>query len=235
MFDSKTTVENNVFEHCNGEIEIISNKSCKNILRNNLFYECAGTLTLRHGNDAEVYGNYFIGNGLPNTGGIRVIGENHRVHDNYFQDLTGTGLMGAISVMDGLPNPVLTSHWQVKNASIYKNIIINCKENFVVGAGKNSERYLPALNTSFTGNIIYTDQQPVTWMDETVKISFADNVLLTKATTKPPDGFIAKEIKLKKNSIGLFEVNGKDVKPFWLTENIGPSWKEKRTYPIGIK
>ena len=37
MYDSYTTVEYNYFEECNGEIEIISNKSCENIYRYNTF------------------------------------------------------------------------------------------------------------------------------------------------------------------------------------------------------
>lgn len=54
MFDSFTVVENNIFDKCDGETEIISNKSCKNIIQKNLFFECDGTLTLRHGNNNEV-------------------------------------------------------------------------------------------------------------------------------------------------------------------------------------
>ena len=46
--NSRTIVEENYFERCNGEGEIISNKSCENIYRHNLFDRCAGALTLRH-------------------------------------------------------------------------------------------------------------------------------------------------------------------------------------------
>ena len=49
QLSSKTIVENNVFEQCDGEVEIISVKSCDNILRNNFFIECSGALVLRHG------------------------------------------------------------------------------------------------------------------------------------------------------------------------------------------
>jgi len=60
MSDSYTIVEHNYFEYCNGEAEIISNKSCENIYRYNTFYECKGALTLRHGNRCTVYGNFFL-------------------------------------------------------------------------------------------------------------------------------------------------------------------------------
>jgi poly(beta-D-mannuronate) lyase len=230
FYDSHTLVEKNIFEHCNGEIEIISNKSCKNTIRDNLFYESAGTLTLRHGNDAEVYGNYFVGNDLPNTGGVRIICENHKVHDNYFQNLTGIGLSAAISIMDGLPNPQLTSHWQVKNAVIYNNVIINCKESLSIGAGKNAERYLKAENTSFTGNVIVTDQQAIHWVDDSVQIKFQNNIIW-KATDadKLPAGFKKEDPKLLKDANGLFYTKGqKPATAFWKNEKTGPGWLEQK-------
>ena len=60
MESSRTIVENNTFKNCDGEIEIISNKSANNIFRNNLFLESKGSLTLRHGNNALVEGNVFF-------------------------------------------------------------------------------------------------------------------------------------------------------------------------------
>jgi len=48
MHDSRALVEENRFEGCRGEIEIISNKSCENVYRRNTFVDCEGTLTLRH-------------------------------------------------------------------------------------------------------------------------------------------------------------------------------------------
>ncbi|MEM9869229.1 MAG: polysaccharide lyase 6 family protein, partial [Bacteroidota bacterium] len=45
--NSNTLVESNYFDRCNGEHEIISNKSGQNTYKNNVFYECTGTLTMR--------------------------------------------------------------------------------------------------------------------------------------------------------------------------------------------
>lgn len=224
MHDSYTIVENNIFNRCDGEIEAISNKSCRNILRNNLFYECSATLTLRHGNNNEAYGNIFIGNNKPNTGGIRIIGENQQVHDNFFQELTGTGLSAAISIMDGLPNPILTSHWQVKNAVISKNTIVHCKESLSIGAGKNADRYLPALNTVFNNNTIITDRQPVNWVDESVVMQFSGNIADVPAGTKLPEGFAVKATGTAKDKDGIWQVPG--VKPdlFWKNTKVGPAW-----------
>ena len=71
LTNSNTVVEFNYFDRCNGEHEIISNKSCQNTFRYNTFNECQGTLTMRHGNETLVESNYFFGNGKANTGGIR--------------------------------------------------------------------------------------------------------------------------------------------------------------------
>ena len=44
-------------------------------------YDSTGT---RQGRPTAVDGNYFFGRGAPNTGGVRIIGERHRVFNNYF-------------------------------------------------------------------------------------------------------------------------------------------------------
>ncbi len=46
---SNTVVQYNYFDRTNGEHEIISNKSCGNVYRGNVFFESQGTLTMRHG------------------------------------------------------------------------------------------------------------------------------------------------------------------------------------------
>ena len=59
---SRMIVEDNYYEHCDGEAEIISNKSCENIYRRNTFVECKGAL-MRHGNRCTAEGNWFFGHG----------------------------------------------------------------------------------------------------------------------------------------------------------------------------
>jgi poly(beta-D-mannuronate) lyase len=43
------TVANNLFEKCNGEVEVISSKTNFNEFRNNVFYKCEGYLVTRQG------------------------------------------------------------------------------------------------------------------------------------------------------------------------------------------
>ena len=84
--DSNTTVSNNYFVEADGENEIITNKSKNNIYTNNTFRRCRGSLVLRHGSNAKVDGNYFLGEDVDGTGGIRITDSNHTITNNYIQD-----------------------------------------------------------------------------------------------------------------------------------------------------
>ena len=81
---SNTKVQNNYFDRTSGELEIISSKSCGNEFRNNVFFESQGTLTMRHGHHTLVENNYFLGNRIPNTGGIRIINEHQNRSEQLF-------------------------------------------------------------------------------------------------------------------------------------------------------
>ena len=101
---SNTIVRNNYFDRTSGELEIISSKSCGNVVTGNVFFESQGTLTMRHGHYTTVENNYFLGNRIPNTGGIRIINENQTVRNNYLYGLTGQRFNGAMVIMNGVPN-----------------------------------------------------------------------------------------------------------------------------------
>src|SRR5690606_36598921 len=118
------------------------------------FYECVGTVTFRQGNNSEVANNFFIGNKVKNTGGIRIIGENQNVHDNYLQDLAGTSLRAAISVMNAYENPEAFEYLQVKNASVKNNVIADCNEAITIGPGKDSKRVVPPINLTLQNNVV---------------------------------------------------------------------------------
>ncbi|MBU2949943.1 T9SS type A sorting domain-containing protein [Tamlana agarivorans] len=84
--NSETTVSNNYFVEADGENEIITNKSKNNTYINNTFRRCRGSLVLRHGSGALVDGNYFLGENVEGTGGIRIVDSEHTVTNNYIQD-----------------------------------------------------------------------------------------------------------------------------------------------------
>ena len=148
-------VRNNFFDKCNGEIEIISNKSCGNIYSNNVFYECRGMLTLRHGNDCTVEGNYFIGNGISNSGGVRIIGEDHQVFNNYFENLRGTNFRAALCIVRGMLNSVLNDYFQVKNAFVAFNTFVNCTQAFNINYNGSSSYTMPPIGTVIAHNHVY--------------------------------------------------------------------------------
>lgn len=73
-----TTVRDNQFIRCNGEPEVISNKSSGNNYINNYFENCQGELVMRGGHDCKIDSNTFKGG----TGGIRINGTHHIITNN---------------------------------------------------------------------------------------------------------------------------------------------------------
>lgn len=146
-------VEYNLFEECSGEVETISNKSCANVYRYNVFYKNSGTLTLRHGHDCSVYGNFFLGERVKNSGGVRIIGRNHNVYNNYFKDLTGTGYSTAICIINGDEGSILGGYEQVVNARIFFNTFYDCDNVFNVGFRSSP---LPPIDTEISHNVIFS-------------------------------------------------------------------------------
>lgn len=177
MYDSYTIVENNYFEHCNGETEIISNKSCENIYRYNTFYECEGTLTLRHGNRCTVEGNFFIGNKLSDTGGVRIIGEDHVVFNNYFEGLFGSGYRSALPFMNGVPDSPLNRYFQVKRAVVAFNTFVDCRSTILIGAGANEELSLPPLDCVIANNAVKTGHTVIQEDDEPINLTWEGNIM----------------------------------------------------------
>jgi poly(beta-D-mannuronate) lyase len=162
MTFANCNVTGNFFEKCNGEIEVISNKSCGNLYSNNLFLECKGMLTLRHGNNCTVAGNYFFGNGISDSGGVRIIGENHKVYNNYFENLRGTGYRAALCMVRGKQNSALNEYYQVKNALVAFNTMINCSQSFSINYNSSSTLTLPPINSVIAHNHIYNTSSSYT-------------------------------------------------------------------------
>ena len=130
MTNSRTTVEYNLFTEVDGEIEIISNKSCENIYRYNTFRRCSSMLTLRHGNRCLVEGNYFLGGYRDRSGGVRVIGEDHVVINNYFEGTMGRD--GAvITLYPGVPGGQLNEYFAAHNAVVAFNTMYDNSAAFI--------------------------------------------------------------------------------------------------------
>jgi len=182
MTTASVTVQGNFFEHCNGEIEIISNKSCGNLYTNNVFFECHGMLTLRHGNSCTVEGNFFFGNGISESGGVRIIGENHKVYNNYFEKLRGTDYRSAICVVRGKLNSLPSEYFQVKNALIAFNTIVDCSEAFSINYNSSTTCTLPPIGTVIAHNNIYNTTSSnlnvdVDLSDVTMNVTWKNNLM----------------------------------------------------------
>ena len=152
-FDSNTVVENNVFDRCSGEVEIISSKSGGNTFRGNLFLRSRGAMTLRHGDGNLVERNVFLGGGEDHTGGIRIINRRQTVRDNYMEGLRGSGFASALTVMNGVPDSPADRYVQVIAADITGNTIVD-SDRITLGAGADGERSAAPVDSVFADNLL---------------------------------------------------------------------------------
>jgi len=202
--NSYTTVENNYFDRCDGELEIISSKSGQNKILNNTFFESRGTLTMRHGNDTLVEGNVFFGNDVDHTGGIRVINARQTVRNNYMEGLKGTRFGGALVVMNGVPNGPINRYDPVIGALIENNSLVN-SDNVQLGAGSDEERSGPPSDSRFESNLIFNDdgRDVFTVYDDMSGVAFKDNVLGSMDPPNFASGFSREAVTLKRAENGL--------------------------------
>lgn len=137
---AKTLVERNLFDRCDGEIEIISSKSTDSVIRHNTFRDCEGTITLRHGGRNTVDGNFFFGKPNGKSGGVRVIGAAHTIVNNYFENV-GPSAGGVIALTAAMREPKPVDYQHVNGALVAFNTIVNCGLPYVrLDAGYSPER-----------------------------------------------------------------------------------------------
>lgn len=208
--DSFTSVIGNWFEHCDGEVEVVSNKSGGNIYRGNVFFESQGALVLRHGDGNLVEDNVFIGNGVVNTGGIRMINRRNTVRNNYMEGLTGTNFGSALTIMYGVPNSPLNRYVQVEGAVIENNTIVDARE-LGFGIGMDAERSAAPVASRFANNLIVNrdDRDPIRVLGDMSGIAFEGNVQSPTETEALP-GFSGRDIAVERGRGRLFTAAGLD-------------------------
>jgi len=201
---SNTIVRKNYFDRVNGEHEIVSNKACGDEFRDNVFYECQGTLTMRHGTNTLVENNYFLGNRKANTGGVRIINEYQTVKKNYMVGLTGHRFRGALVIMNGVPNSPINRYNQVIDSYMENNIVIN-SDYIQLCAGSDEERSAKPIGSTFKNNLILgnTNTEPFTIYDDVSGIDFAGNVMNEEAKAPFEKGFEKIPLELTRNENGL--------------------------------
>lgn len=153
---ARVTFERNLFLRQNGENEIISNKSTGNVILRNTFSDNAGEFTCRHGDKARIEGNFF----LRQDRGIRLIGSDHVVVNNYIADMKTDGLV----LYGGESNPEPTGYEAATNPIIAFNTIVNCPAGVVVGNGNPvAPKNVRIANNAFllpNGNAVRIDKAP---------------------------------------------------------------------------
>ncbi|USD23960.1 polysaccharide lyase 6 family protein [Flagellimonas marinaquae] len=240
--NSNTVVESNYFDRCNGEHEIISNKSGMNTYKSNVFFECTGTLTMRHGENTLVDGNIFIGNNKPSTGGIRVINGKQTVINNYGVGLTGYRFRGAFVIMNGIYNSPINRYDQAKDAIVRNNTFIN-SDHIQLCAGADAERNAPPVDSFMDNNIFYNENRDnlFTVYDDISGITFNNNLVSKNVILINEDGFFKQDLDLTKNQSGLLvpvnapEGVGADIPEKILSKNeTGVSWYPKDDTDVAL-
>jgi len=231
MSPSNTTIANNLFEECNGEVEIISSKTNFNIIKNNVFYKSEGSVVTRHGNYVSVDGNYFIGDGEnENYGGIRIINTGHWVTNNLFYKIKGKNFRSPIAIMNGIPKSPLNRYNQVTDVVVAYNTFVDSDSPFQFGVGTNiaqaavlpkSEiRSARPLRTEVVNNVIYNaegDAKPIVEHDKADGVTFKSNVIDNNGVAiKNDKGLIVKDLPLTDIGSNLVvPVSGfNDVEPY---------------------
>ena len=222
MTPSYVIVRDNYFERCNGEVEVISSKSNFNEFRNNIFYECEGSLVLRHGNYCLIDGNRFIGN--PNSqfmGGIRVINTGHWITNNYFYQLQADEFRAPLAIMNGIPKSPLNRYNQVTDVVVAYNSWIDCRTpwQFSVGANMKKKDVLPRSEIRsarprrvlLANNLVYnhqTDPQPIKMYDKLDGIRFEGNVFHNGDQQVSLAGIVNSDLQLKQETDWLYVPDG---------------------------
>ena len=224
MSPSHTMVANNLFEECNGEVEVISSKTNFNVFKNNVFYKSEGSLVTRHGNYVTVDGNYFIGDGVnENYGGIRIINTGHWVVNNYFYGLKGKSFRSPLAVMNGIPKSPLNRYNQVTDVVVAYNTYVNCSSPWQFGVGTNiaqadvlpkSEiRSARAIRTTVANNIVYNEkglEAIVVENDKADGVTFKNNIINNQGVkfNDFDGGIVEASLDLKKLSDNIYIPTG---------------------------
>ena len=211
MSPSNTTIANNLFEECNGEVEIISSKTNFNLIKNNVFYKSEGSVVTRHGNYVTIDGNYFIGDGINDQyGGIRIINTGHWVTNNLFYKIKGKNFRSPIAIMNGIPKSPLNRYNQVTDVVVAYNTFVDSDSPWQFGVGTNiaqaavlpkSEiRSARPLRTEVVNNVIYNsvgDANPIIEHDKADGVTFKSNIIYNNGVKiANSHGLITKELTL---------------------------------------
>lgn len=240
--DSFVLLEKNLFQSVSGEIEIISIKSGRTIVRSNTFIECIGLITCRHGKNNLIEDNVFLCGNINDTGGIRMYDSGHIIRNNYIEAANSSSNTRAGIVIHSGVNEVGTTttmnlQWIPYNILIQNNTIVDSRQSILFG-GKYT---YPAEDIYLDGNLIVSpDFAAIRYDKLPVNAVFTNNhmyapaFLDTSGTVKEiitPEGagYSSTMIQLEKNASGikLHESLGAQGLVVQTVSNSGISWKNQ--------
>jgi hypothetical protein len=206
---AQAVIERNLFERVDGELEIISNKTSDNVIRNNTIRASNGTITLRHGQGTRVEGNWILGEGKAGSGGIRVIGPNHVIVNNHMQDLD----TNALSITTGYSNwdvaTTATGYEPVYNVVIAHNTAVNVSDQIVTrDAGYTSDptstRNVRPRDVTMANNLFWSTSETLIQGTEGANWTWAGNVAFGATVGKSGSGVLNVNPLMVKDANGIW-------------------------------
>ncbi|WP_179136101.1 polysaccharide lyase 6 family protein [Paenibacillus sp. 32352] len=159
MTEGFATIQYNVFDNVDSDDEIVSVKSSGNTVRYNTFLNSKGQVTSRHGMNNSFYGNYFRGDGVKaGVGGFRIYGNDHKIYNNYMQNLTHFPIDIDSGDFDAGPDGSsytsgdLSKHWRVYRALVVNNTIVDSANGITIGRKYDKDK--PPVDSRVANNIV---------------------------------------------------------------------------------
>jgi hypothetical protein len=193
--------EYNLFVKCDGENEMISNKSSGNTYRYNTVLDCpGGEISQRHGNDCLYYGNY-----MRNTQGIRVYGDRHRIFSNYLES-NSVGVNMGNGDGDVYNGAALTAHDRPDDNVVVFNTFVNNSTHYEMGGrtgGLGSSNTVVANNIFQGGGSMASISSSAPYTG-----TWSNNVRwqTSSAGNMPSSGYMAVNPLLVKDASGAYHV-----------------------------
>ena len=204
--DSNTVYEYNFFEKCDGEGELISLKAANCDVRYNTLYNSTGGICLRAGDNNRVYGNV-----IHKTMGIRVIGINQVVRDNYISQCLDMGI-----ALESGTDPNDAQYTPVKNAKVTNNTTDASAIAVGINQGITSQANMAttAYPRKYSPEGIYKNNLSVTYSDKDIVAELApaaefkiENNAQIGGIKSTKDGISHNNVSVLKDKNGFFYTN----------------------------
>src|SRR5439155_14125709 len=181
----------------------------------------------------------FFGNGAPPSkpsGGIRVIGEDHTIVNNYFERTSGIN-GGVINLTAGIPDSPLKGYWQIKKCLVANNTFVDNEAPCIqLSAGFNQRnRTLLPRDVTIANNVMIPptrNAKPLVSGTEGTGFRWEDNLTPPGSDigSAGSSGFKLIELKMMRGEDGVMRREGEKPaaeqhKPL-TPADVGPAWRQ---------